>query len=74
MGDKPFFEFNVLAFTERDAETLGAFAQAQFEPTKVRSLAEDIIHTGKLTKYVSPKHRFIASTTAATSNPVLLSV
>lgn len=53
MGDKPFFEFNVLAFTERDAESLEAFTKAQFEPTKVRNLAEDIIYTGKLTKYVN---------------------
>jgi len=53
MGDKPFFEFNVLSFTERDAESLEAFTKAQFEPTKVRNLAEDIIYTGKLTRYVN---------------------
>jgi predicted type IV restriction endonuclease len=53
MGDKPFFEFNALSFTERDAESLEAFTKSQFEPAKVRNLAEDIIYTGKLTGYVN---------------------
>lgn len=53
MGDKPFFEFDVLAFTERDAETLEAFSKTKFDPTTVRSRAEDIIYTGKLTTYVN---------------------
>ncbi|APR77956.1 Prophage Lp2 protein 6 [Minicystis rosea] len=53
MGDKPFFELDVLAFTERDAETLEAFTKARFDPTTVRARAEDIIYTGKVTTYVN---------------------
>ena len=53
MGDKPFFEFDVLGFSERDAETLEAFTKSKFDPTTVRSRAEDIIYTGKLTTYVN---------------------
>ena len=53
MGDKPFFEFDVLGFSDRDAETLEAFSKSKFDPTTVRSRAEDIIYTGKLTTYVN---------------------
>lgn len=53
MSDKPFFEFDVLDFSERDAETLEAFTKTKFDPTTVRSRAEDIIYTGKLTAYVN---------------------
>ena len=53
MGEKPFFEFDVLAFTERDAETLDAFAKTKFDPAMVRNRAEDIIYTGKVTHYVN---------------------
>lgn len=53
MGDKPFFEFDVLGFSERDAETLEAFSKSKFDPTTVRTRAEDIIYTGKVTAYVN---------------------
>jgi hypothetical protein len=53
MGDKPFFEFDVLGFSERDAETLEAFTKSKFDPAMVRNRAEDIIYTGKVTHYVN---------------------
>lgn len=53
MGDRPFFEFDILGFSERDAETLEAFSKTKFDPTTVRARAEDIIYTGKLTTYVN---------------------
>lgn len=53
MGDKPFFEFDVLGFSERDAETLEAFTKSKFDPAMVRNRAEDIIYTGKVTTYVN---------------------
>ena len=53
MGEKPFFTFDILAFSERDVETLDAFAKANFETASVRQRAEDIIYTGKLTAYVN---------------------
>lgn len=53
MGDKPFFEFDVLNFSERDAETLESFTKSKFDPNTVRNRAEDIIYTGKVTAYVN---------------------
>lgn len=53
MGDKPFFTFDILTFTERDAETLETFSKAFFDATAVRTRAEDIIYTGKVTTYVN---------------------
>lgn len=53
MGEKPFFTFDILAFTEREVETLDAFTKANFESASVRQRAEDIIYTGKLTAYVN---------------------
>lgn len=53
MGDKAFFEFDVLSFSDRDAETLEAFSKSKFDPTTVRTRAEDIIYTGKVTAYVN---------------------
>jgi hypothetical protein len=53
MGEKAFFEFDVLKFSERDAETLEAFTKTKFDPTTVRTRAEDIIYTGKVTSFVN---------------------
>jgi predicted type IV restriction endonuclease len=53
MGDKPFFEFDILAFSERDVETLEAFSKILFDAALVRQRAEDIIYTGKVTSYVN---------------------
>lgn len=53
MDGKAFFEFDVLAFSERDVETLEAFSKAFFDATLVRQRAEDIIYTGKVTSYVN---------------------
>jgi hypothetical protein len=53
MSEKPFFEFDILGFTDRDAETLEAFSKSKFDPATVRTRAEDIIYTGKLTAYVN---------------------
>jgi hypothetical protein len=51
-GGKPFFEFDVLAFTEREVETLEAFSKTFFDAGLVRQRAEDIIYTGTVTNYV----------------------
>lgn len=53
MGDKPFFEFDILSFSERDAEILEAFTKAIFDASSVRQRAEDIIYTGKVKGYVN---------------------
>lgn len=53
MGDKPFFVFDILMFSERDAETLETFSKQFFDATAVRTRAEDIIYTGKVTAYVN---------------------
>jgi hypothetical protein len=53
MGDKPFFEFDVLNFSERDVETLESFTKSKFDAATVRTRAEDIIYTGKVTTYVN---------------------
>jgi len=53
MGEKPFFEFDILSFSERDVETLEAFSKGCFDATSVRQRAEDIIYTGKVTSYVN---------------------
>jgi predicted type IV restriction endonuclease len=53
MGDKPFFTFDILAFSDRDVETLDAFTKNNFDAASVRQRAEDIIYTGKVTSYVN---------------------
>ncbi|WP_437975384.1 type I restriction endonuclease [Sorangium sp. So ce295] len=53
MGERPFFEFNVLEFTERDVETLDAFSKDNFDAGTVRTRAEDIIFTGRMTAYIN---------------------
>lgn len=52
MGGKPFFEFDVLAFSDREVETLEAFSKTFFDAGLVRQRAEDIIYTGTVTNYV----------------------
>jgi hypothetical protein len=52
LSDKPFFEFNVLSFTEPDVEILESFSREQFNPVGVREQAEEIIYTSKISGYV----------------------
>lgn len=53
MDPAPFFEFNVLSFTERDVETLRAFTKGSFNPSTVRDQAEELIFTSKVTGLVN---------------------
>lgn len=53
MSERPFFDFNILEFTDRDVETLESFTRANFDATTVRGRAEDIIFTDKVSTYVN---------------------
>lgn len=53
MDGNPFFVFDILGFSERDAETLEAFTKPRFDSALVRNRAEDIIYTDKVTNYVN---------------------
>ncbi len=53
MDAAPFFEFDILSFTERDADNLRAFTKDGFNPAAIQSAAEDIIYTERLTGLVN---------------------
>ncbi len=64
MDATPFLEFDILAFTERDAENLRAFTKEGFNAAAIQSYAEDIIYTERLTGLVneilrSPSENFV---------------
>lgn len=48
MDPTPFLEFDVLSFTDRDADNVRAFAKSQFNAAAVQSYAEDIIYTQRI--------------------------
>lgn len=52
LSEKPFFEFDVLAFTEADVEVLETFSRERFNPGGVREQAEEIIYTSKISGYM----------------------
>lgn len=45
MDEKPFFEFNILDFKERDVEELKKFAKAAFDLDKILTTANDLKYT-----------------------------
>lgn len=53
LSEKPFFELDMLGFTESDAEILEGFTRDRFNPATVREQAEDIIYTSKISGYIS---------------------
>lgn len=52
MDTSPFCEFNVLTFTEREAELLRPFTKEVFDPETVQRHAEEVISTEKVTALV----------------------
>lgn len=52
LSEKPFFEFDVLAFSEADVEVLETFSRERFNPGGVREQAEEIIYTSKISGYM----------------------
>ena len=52
MDESPFFEFNVLSFTERDAEALKPFTKDGFNSSSVQRYAEEVISMEKITTLV----------------------
>lgn len=53
MDARPFFEFDVLSFTDRDVENLRTFARDSFNAAAVQNAAEEIIYTDRLTSLVN---------------------
>lgn len=52
MDEAPFFEFNILSFNERDAESLKPFTKDGFDSTTVQRYAEEVISMEKITMLV----------------------
>jgi hypothetical protein len=52
MDESPFFEFNVLSFTERDADALRPFTKDGFNAATVQRYAEEVISMEKITALV----------------------
>ncbi len=48
MDPAPFLEFDMLSFSDRDAENIRAFTKAMFNAAAVQSYAEDIIYTQRI--------------------------
>lgn len=64
MDEKPFFEFNILDFKERDVEELKKFAKAAFDLETILTTANDLKYTravqSKLSEWVSkPSEEFV---------------
>lgn len=52
MDEAPFFEFNILSFTERDADALKPFTKDGFNSASVQRYAEEVISMEKITSLV----------------------
>jgi hypothetical protein len=52
MSESPFFEFDILSFTERDVDTLRLFTKDSYDAGAVHASAEELIYVGKLTALV----------------------
>ncbi|MCD0416519.1 type I restriction enzyme HsdR N-terminal domain-containing protein [Rubrivivax sp. JA1024] len=64
MDDKPFFEFDVLDFSERDVEELKKFAKSAFDLDKILTTATDMKYTRAIQSLlaawmVSPSEEFV---------------
>jgi len=64
MDEKPFFEFNILDFKERDVEELKKFTKGAFDVETILTTANDLKYTraiqGKLAEWVSsPTEEFV---------------
>lgn len=53
MDPTPFLQFDVLSFTERDADNLRTFTKDGFNPTAIQACAEEIIYSERLTALVN---------------------
>lgn len=53
MDARPFFEFDILHFSERDVENLRIFSRESFNAAAVQNAAEEIIYTDRLTSVVN---------------------
>lgn len=64
MDEKPFFEFNILDFKERDVEELKKFAKAAFDLDTILTTANDLKYTraiqNRLAEWmISPSEEFV---------------
>lgn len=64
MDEKPFFEFNILDFNERDVEELKKFAKSAFDLDTILNTANDLKYTraiqNKISEWVSnPSEEFV---------------
>ena len=69
MDEKPFFEFNILDFKERDVTELKKFAQASFDVESILTTANDLKYTrliqNKIADWVSnPSEEFVRLVTS----------
>jgi predicted type IV restriction endonuclease len=52
LSESPFFEFNILSFSNNDCEVLESFSRARFDPLTVRERAEEIIYSSKIISFM----------------------
>lgn len=53
LSERPFFEFNLLGFSNNDSDVLEGFSRARFDPLTVREKAEEIIYSSKIITYMA---------------------
>lgn len=53
MDPTPFLQFDILNFTERDADNLRTFTKDGFNPSAIQACAEEIIYSERLTSLVN---------------------
>lgn len=53
LSENPYFEFNLLSFSNNDSDVLESFSRARFDPLTVREKAEEIIYSSKIISYMS---------------------
>ncbi len=64
MDPTPFLQFDILSFTDRDADNLRTFTKDGFNPSAIQACAEEIIYTDRLTGLVgellrNPSENFV---------------
>lgn len=53
LSERPFFEFNILGFSNNDSDVLEGFSRSRFDPLTVRERAEEIIYSSKIIGFMA---------------------
>lgn len=52
LSERPFFQFDILGFSENDADVLETFSRDRYDPQTIRDRVEEIIYTNKIIAHI----------------------